>query len=496
MIGVSLSLLVAAQIFVACQPNSGGPAAPAGPPTSGTLGGQGTGDSAGGDGINNKVFEKYAVPDIRKTREWVAHIEPIEKHLNSLPKLRNVDANNLLSTLARLKRWFIAPISLEQIEKSTLGVEFIKDPIQQLALQSDKSIWIDETLYNMSTDPDPKRNNSDLDRATLQMHEMMVALYLIRFMPAEEVCRLLSEDPRGCGSVNITLILGEPEPRRKLEKLDYERIRSMTAWMMNNAIHITSQREVFLELYRNSFDPRFFTADPEAPHPSDSGGGNSSFREQPPLEVELGSQAQVLAGAKTLGRIPQNCAIDIPRFVNGICDVNVELTTVPGESRMLKVTVKVQSQGVVKEFVVNQLSGTEAFKQKLYLHPSILDRHEAVAIQSIGFAFPVDLEVVSAGQDFYEVYVGWATDMQTVQEIILEHRRVTGFVSSKAAEVRGYAVTQNWFSYGTPADHERKDILITSDKSSHGKNIFRYPGGSGHYMQSYMLNPKPITPKK
>ena len=494
-IAAAVGLLIAGQMMVACQPNSGGHAsgpgasAPApGTPSAPVLGGAGTGDSSGGDGINNKVFEAYSL-DITKTPEWMNHIAPIERHFKSLPKLRSQDANAMLSMIARSKRWYIAPVSLDQIEKKNLGVEFIKDPIQQLALQTSKSIWIDKEKYE-----DPR--NSEHDRAYLQMHETMVALYVIRFLPAEEVCRQLTEDPAGCSGIDLAKFFGPPETSRKLEKEDYERIRAMTNWMMNHAVESKSQKEFFVELYRQHFDSRFFKADPDV-QPTEGGSKPSTEGEGYPkfVKVDQLNRASVLATAKTLGRLPTTCGVEAQGLRSGTCEVTIDLTKAASGDYLLQLKFTLQTTGgQVLNYVGTQVILANGGQIEMRKERSRMSEHLQIYQQNLGFIFPIGENTLAVGTDFYEVWIHWSADLQNVQEINFSQRRITSVPKIEDVKSNGLAATRVNFHYGAVADDTRQDIMMVGKGVSVDKAGYNYlTTGSGELVE--LINYRSSNPK-
>lgn len=440
-LGIS-TVLCAAQLMIACQPKSGsggsGPAPATNPAPN--LGGNGTGDSTGGNGVNGKVFEAYAV-DVTKTPEWINHIAPIERHLKKLEGDSD-EYSKMFSLLARTKTWFIAPITLEQIEKSRLGVAFIREPVQQLVLHDDKSIWINSTLYNAP-------ENDEKARATLQMHETVMHAYLLKFMPARELCLLAGGDSITCNE-EVLSRLGDPEPKRDLNQDDYKSIRAMTDFLMTQGTSISSVDVLRNEFYRHGFDKRLFGAVQIKSTPSVS------------ADVPNGILFSQLGQAKILGRFPMNCGTLTNPIKPLNCDVNAELIR-NGTNQMLKLTIKIESSNGVSEYVAYAFEDDKALPKKIYSTVSRMDSRTVVYSQSIGPALKKGAQSINAGDDFFHVNVGWSASIGSeITEIELIHLRATSDSKKFVTRPPGFIGAALQFDFGTPSKVQRTDIILTN----------------------------------
>lgn len=262
------------------------PAAPGQPPQA-----NGTGDSTGGNGINGKPFESY-IQDVTTTAEWREWIAPIEAHLDSFAS--DEESKGALAKAARAQKWFFVPISLNQIPKNRLGVEFFQDPIQQLALQSRKEIWIDDTLYQKA---------SSKDRALLVLHEISMFFYLLKFETFEEICRRAHQDCSHAGEA-FDVPRFKPQDKRPLESFDYQNIRQVTAQLFDHYRELKSEKDYKLLLFSNHFDERLwgpgsYPRDPEQ---------HLRLAEVEPKEIARWIRAQI-----RLGQVPRLLTRRYPR---------------------------------------------------------------------------------------------------------------------------------------------------------------------------------------
>lgn len=219
---------------------------------------EGTGDWGGGNGIDNKVIERYAV-DITTLPEFKEIIEPIGEHIRNIPsdepEEKSKKSENMYKIIASARTWIFAPVSLEVIEKKRIGADFSKDPIDQLALQSDKEVWVDLNRYNkMSKD----------EKAALLMHELVMIHYRLRFLTMQEMCLITRSCEGMDGFENIEKNFPEiaakmkPEPSRKLEKSDYEFIRGATVYLLAKYTELKNESDMRWFSRTYNFDKRMY----------------------------------------------------------------------------------------------------------------------------------------------------------------------------------------------------------------------------------------------
>jgi hypothetical protein len=124
----------------------------------------GAGSSGGGNGVNGRPIESYAVK-ISETTEYRQFILPVLEIVSSkLPDF----AKDLKSTAIE-KPWYFVPVTLDQLPSNLIGVAF---PTDQDALQSQGAVWIDKNRY------DSMKTASD--RAHLLVHEMIMGIALAK----------------------------------------------------------------------------------------------------------------------------------------------------------------------------------------------------------------------------------------------------------------------------------------------------------------------------
>jgi hypothetical protein len=242
------------QVAAQGSPQQGSPTqSPTSPPKS-----AGTSDSGGGTGIDNKVYESYIV-DILKHRAYLEHVEPLMKNLIDTKNGSDKDAGlDSFKKFFAYKTWYIAPIDLEKIGKDTLGISVHQSDTQQLARQTKKEIWIDSRIFEKMT----AKAQGDLI-----LHEMIMALYFVKFMSYSELClagvvsitvegKDVAADCKNLPKIFEKML--KAEEFRPLNAQDNENIRHATGWVLNNA----GSKGVFDEWMRvlimKNFDRRFF----------------------------------------------------------------------------------------------------------------------------------------------------------------------------------------------------------------------------------------------
>jgi hypothetical protein len=208
----------------------------------------GTSDSGGGNGIENKAYEAYIV----KPENLPAYKNIVAPKLKKILALSPIGAEKALPLFQRwvlYKTWYIAPVSLGTISKEVIGVSFSKDNTEQLAIQTKRSIWMNSTRFHqMSQD----------DQATLIIHEMVMSLYYLKYKTWEEISndRLLTPQPLTPEDLEMLHELYPPTPLKPFDSDDYENIRTVTAGFLGE-IHFNSAEEVDALLISKKFDPRF-----------------------------------------------------------------------------------------------------------------------------------------------------------------------------------------------------------------------------------------------
>lgn len=447
---------------------------PAGPKVGSTP--AGTGDSSGGNGLQGKVFERYSV-DITKTQAWISHIAPIEEFLKVTPHGENSDFKDLLTLLATTRRWYIAPVALNEIPKNQLGVNVFQDPIQQLALQTlNREVWIDQTKFD-------DQKVSDLDRAYLFMHEKMVGLYLVRFLSFSDVMRLYSKTPEEGADPGFVALFEEkykPEPLRSLTPKDYANIRAMTDFMMKDAIKVAAHNEIEMALYRNQFDPRFF-----GPHslnkksdndtPSAEGGSVAPARTEKAYNLNLLDR---LEATSVVSHWPSTCRVDDGLHAKAAnCRAGLEMKRSDENGISVKLTFETSgpngSQSIVFQRIFSRqvLNGSDlSFTKTTLVEMKRPISGGSGLVQFFGMGAPINpvtkRQELAIRGNAYDLWIVWDQNMTRVLDFILIDTTVTKIHETKPLNFLPGAQSGDSVSFAWTAtpDESRRDILLTNEK--------------------------------
>lgn len=319
-----VTLLLLPLVLAACAPNrQAGPKNvspephPHPTPGSSLLG---TGDSGGGSGIDNQVLESF-VTEVTSLSEWKKYIEPIAINIDRAK--RTWENQNVFIALTKSKRWFIAPITLSNIPKDRLGLGFSQDPLQQIALQTEREIWVDKSIYE---------KGDEEARALLLLHEVVLGLYTLKFKTGSEVCKALTPKPsqvcEDAEAVEATHGSEPPMVRSKsaLGERDYQNIREMTSWLFSHRDRFDLYA-YYDRLNELSFDPRLI--DPEVLHP----GTFQTGRPRPELNWDAKTFVEQLQSAQRLGHFPMFCEYDDHLMAQAKCAFSV--ATNKDQSRLI-----------------------------------------------------------------------------------------------------------------------------------------------------------------
>lgn len=131
----------------------------------------GTVDSGGGNGYNQKMLESFR-KDLTETDAYSQKIEPILKNVS----LRSAEVASTLYSVLLLKPWYLVPFDLKELDPSTIGVQFNSD---QLALHYLGEIWISNKYWT----------GMNLEQQTqLIIHEIIMGARLYKFKTDREKC--------------------------------------------------------------------------------------------------------------------------------------------------------------------------------------------------------------------------------------------------------------------------------------------------------------------
>jgi hypothetical protein len=277
------------------------------------LGSAGTMDSGGCNGFDKGCLESYAV-DITTLPEYQKVVKPIGEKMFALESQAdsNKDDMNALRQdgitddwhlFAKMKTWYFVPTNLSQIPSKRLGVAFATE---QLALQSKKEIWIDAEKYHAL---------SEQARGELLLHELVMSAYLARkgsysdfiqsistFAPdyaaflktskaalsASDDYQKISDQVNGIPTSTFT----------GLTKQDYEKIRGMTRFLIENGATMSGQQFVQAQM---TFDGG----------PADNVAADAGFsKEAKELHsFDMNSVKMVLSLSEKSGNKPVKCLV-------------------------------------------------------------------------------------------------------------------------------------------------------------------------------------------
>lgn len=228
----------------------------------------GTSDGSGGNGVNNMAYEGFAVDPIHLPAykeilkpifdNWNKKIEEHENKIKSADKAetkeppRDNKSVGMEITL-KTKTWLIAPIALKPLNKETLGVSFSTDSTEQLAIQTDKEIWIDANKFEKM---DTKA------QAALIMHEYVMSLYFWKFKKINDICKLSADitGKKTCDGDNQEMeALFPAQPLKRLDDSDYQNIRRVSSWFLISGA-TASLDEIEIKFLSNDFDARFLAS--------------------------------------------------------------------------------------------------------------------------------------------------------------------------------------------------------------------------------------------
>ena len=227
--------------------------------------GFGTSDSGGGTGINGQVFEAYSV-NIRELSAFKKYVIPW------LNKVSEANERNKDFWVLDLKSWYIVPSELAPLDKKSLGVTFLKSKTDQIARQSLSEVWIDKNLFENKSKLSKgmaisATQSLELAQAKLLLHEIVMATYMLRFEKFSTICRLGKLDPDTNEESNqisceqFEKLLGnsaKPQPVRKLNEVDNERIRFITNWIIHAPINEDTPNRFSQVIVEKKLIPQLF----------------------------------------------------------------------------------------------------------------------------------------------------------------------------------------------------------------------------------------------
>lgn len=209
----------------------------------------GADSGGGGSGVNGKPLEAYAV-SLKKVSSFKNLVMPIilkiqEAHPRFASDMTHIAIN---------RKWYFIPVDLNKLPAESIGVSFGDKDLQQLALQNLNAVWLDSKVFD-------REENSEDDRATLILHEIIMGIRLMSYKSALDNCysevaylALKDEDARKHGQSRdkcaLTYGLGSRDRTGgiKLSKEDYDAIRELVIELWNNKGEISKvQLDAWLE---------------------------------------------------------------------------------------------------------------------------------------------------------------------------------------------------------------------------------------------------------
>jgi hypothetical protein len=211
---------------------TGNPNAPAGNMADGTT------DGNGGNGINGKMYESYIV-DPTSLPAYKNLLQPkLEMLLKLAEKEQGTPDKNVNAGYKKMflsKTWYVAPVSLNTLNKKTIGVEFTKENTEQLAIQTTNEVWINSTAFEKM---------SEQEQATLLVHEFAMSARMEIKKGQRHVCEML-------GGGGCEYFENKPIGTDEMSKEDYQKIRAITAFSMavNESTSLKSVQDMFTDFF-------------------------------------------------------------------------------------------------------------------------------------------------------------------------------------------------------------------------------------------------------
>lgn len=172
-----LVTLFLTSLIVACQPQVTKEViretAPVGPQNTAEGGAD---PGGGGNGINGRPIESYAV-SMMKVDSFTEFILPIIREVSQThPRFASDMAHIALN-----RNWFFVPVTLNKIPSHAIGVSFGDKDSEQMALQNLRAVWLDSNLFQSA-------ESTNESRAQLVLHEILMGIRLMRYKSSLDNC--------------------------------------------------------------------------------------------------------------------------------------------------------------------------------------------------------------------------------------------------------------------------------------------------------------------
>lgn len=215
---------------------------------------QGPGDSGGGNGFENKVYESYII-DVSELPAYKA-IAPLLSKLNESIKLKGkwnepyFEFGYYIDKLLTIKTVYLAPIRLNKLHTSAMAMVHANgDNVEAVQLQDE--LWIDKSAWDIKTFEEQK---------ALMLEQALVQLYLSKFLHLDVICKQADLAGLECDDFEYfnnywIRIEYAPMAARNMTTKDYSRIKSATKWMIQHGDQ-ASKKQLRAFLVAQGFDKR------------------------------------------------------------------------------------------------------------------------------------------------------------------------------------------------------------------------------------------------
>jgi len=175
---------------------------------------QGTGDGGGGNTCMGRPLESYSF-DVMNSPAYRKHIAPIEENIK-----RTLGGGTyivrMLNFGVRKKKWFVLPCTLKKLPPEKIGSAV---QTEQAAIQTFSEVWLNEQIFNAM----PEK-----DQAELVMHEMMMAVRLIKFESLRAQCEFPDGAADRCRHHDFARDTVRRGKASDLTESDYANVRQAT----------------------------------------------------------------------------------------------------------------------------------------------------------------------------------------------------------------------------------------------------------------------------
>lgn len=192
----------------------------------------GGGDAGGGNLIQGKPIESYAIdvskmPEMQMATEWVKQISDSQFPSGGLKEE--------VESIVKSKVWYLVPLKLPTLSNSTVGTPFA---IEQGALQDFDEVWIEKASFLAM---------AEKERIQLLVHEIFIGLKIFARESFYTQCRI-SESFASSDTTEECMALKPFTSRRTLDlsPLDYADVRRAVKITLDN-------KEILTQMARGKF---------------------------------------------------------------------------------------------------------------------------------------------------------------------------------------------------------------------------------------------------